>query len=368
MAASGKQGSEKTLLRRMRLLDKLPADRGPDDGLTIAQLTDYLNANGYACTRRTVERDLQAMHDAGTRPEEVAEWRDLGVHLACHATANGTKRWSHAATSKAVLLKALGSDDALLLSLLEQEMKYFLPASVYASLGRYLEPTRRVLSLPSNQRASTFHTKFRVIADASLQGPPAPDIAHLHEINEALLRQEQLDMAYCSSQDRQVKDYRLHPVGLVKQGLFHWLLAVKHDKALGERSAASVQTFRVNRIVTVSRRQQESVARGLPTLDAALENGALQFFDTGKIALRLRFAPGRSGDELCENYREAPLSQDQQIAPGPDGAWELRATVHYSRQLVWMLQGQANLLRVEEPASVKAEIDRFLETAVTFQA
>jgi hypothetical protein len=361
MTPRGKQGSEKTLLRRITLLDRLPVNRGPATGLTVGELTEYLNANGYKCGRRTVERDLKAFID------DEAAWRAIGVHLLCNQQGESAAVWSHTATSKAVLLKALTNDDALLLSLLEQELKYFLPASAYSVLSQYLQSSDRVLSLPGNQRQSDFRERIRVIPDASLLRPPGPNIEHLQEINEALLRQEQIEMEYWSSAEKIQKQYRLHPVGLVKQGLFFWLLAVKDEKALGHNPGASVQSFRVNRIVSVARRQQETVASGLPTLTAALDGGALHFFETGMIKLRLRFAAGAAGTELCNNYREAPLSQDQEISSSGNETSELKATVRYSRQLVWMLQGQANLLRVIEPVGLKDEITRFLSIAVAFQ-
>jgi len=173
-------------------------------------------------------------------------------------------------------------------------------------------------------------------------------------------------MQYWSSSAKIEKRYRLHPIGLVKQGLFYWLVAVKDETAHG--SAPTVQTFKLNRINAIARRQQETVAAGLPTLAAALDGGGVQFFPGAMISLRARFAPGRSGTELCENYREAPLSKDQQIFVDDDGQLQLRATVRESHQLLWMLQGQANLMRILEPTTLKEKIDRYLSTAVAFQA
>jgi predicted DNA-binding transcriptional regulator YafY len=359
MTKIGKQSTEKTLLRRFALLDRLPVNSGTADGLSVAELTHYLNVSGYACAKRTVERDLKAMHEINR-----VEWRALGVHLESQAHVDGAARWRHAASSKAVLLKALTGDDALLLSLLEQELKYFLPASVAASLSQYLEATRRVLALPGNQGASLFHERFRVIADPVLV-PPEPDVRHLQEINEALLRQEQLNVQYWSSAEKIQKPYRLHPIGLVKQGMFYWLVAAKHETAL--RDIPVVQTFKLNRVVSVVRRRQETVARGLPTLAAALDEGRALFFPGPMLDLRIRFAPGKSGTELCEKYRETPLSADQCISVSEDGQLELHATVRDSLQLVWMLQGQSSLMRVVAPLALKEKIDNFLAKAVAFQ-
>ena len=185
---------------------------------------------------------------------------------------------------------------------------------------------------------------------------------HLQEINEALLHGEQVDLGYRSVRSSGETGYRLHPVGLVKQGLFFYLLAVK-DENTHKRAPGPGPTFRIDRIVRVARRRQEPVAKGLPSLEAALGNGQLQFFDKGQIRLKLRFAPNAEGEALCERYRETPMAADQRIVVRRDGGMELQATVMYSLQLVRMLQAEAHRSYVVEPGELKREIAQFVRAA-----
>lgn len=358
MTGKGKQASEQTLERRIALLDRLPVGHTGAHGRTVTELTGYLNASGFSCGRRTVERDLEAIDAVGS------VWRMIGVDLQQGLDEQDGRlvRWSHTANSKALLFRTLSNEDALLLSLVEQELKFFMPASAYASLMQYLKVSNRVLSMHANQQQARFRDRVRVMADGPALRPPELNMPHLQEINEALLHGEQVDLRYRTARSSGVTAYRLHPVGLVKQGLFFYLLAVK-DENTRKRLPGPVQTFRIDRIVDVARRRQEPVARGLPSLEAALGNGQLQFFDKGEIMLKLRFAPNAEGQALCERYRETPMAADQRVVARHDGSAELQATVMYSLQLVRMLQAEAHRSYVVAPKELKDEIAEFVRAA-----
>jgi predicted DNA-binding transcriptional regulator YafY len=360
MHQKGKQASEQTLARRIALLDRLPVGATPAAGRTVSELTDFLNASGYACGRRTVERDLEAIDAIGS------VWRMIGVDLQQGLDEEDGRlpRWSHTANSKALLFRTLSNEDALLLSLVEQELKFFMPASAYGSLMQYLKVSNRVLQ--ANQPQARFRDRVRVIADGPALRPPELNMPHLQEINEALLHGEQVALSYRAARSSEVTAYRLHPVGLVKQGLFFYLLAVK-DENTHKRAPGPVQTFRIDRIRQVERLRQEPVARALPSLEAALGNGQLQFFDKGPVMLRLRFANNEQGHALCDSYRETPMAADQKIVTRRDGSAELTATVMYSLQLVRMLQAEAHRLVVLAPEPLREEIREFVQAAAQLQ-
>jgi predicted DNA-binding transcriptional regulator YafY len=355
----GKQASEQTLARRIALLDRLPVGLLPSSGRTVTELTGYLNESGFACGRRTVERDLEAIDEVGS------VWRGIGVDLQQGRDEADSRlvRWSHTANSKALLFRTLSNEEALLLSLVEQELKFFMPASAYESLMHYLKVSNRVLSMHGNQREAQFRDRVRVIADGPALRPPELNMPHLHEINEALLHGEQVDLDYRGARSSGETTYRLHPVGLVKQGLFFYLLAVKDSNVQAKTVPGPVQTFRVDRIRRVARRRQDAVARRLPGLDTALDDGQLRFFDKGPIALRLRFSRDANGEALCDRYRETPMAEDQRVVDLADGRFELRATVMYSLQLVQMLRAEAHCSQVVEPAALREELGEFLKAA-----
>jgi predicted DNA-binding transcriptional regulator YafY len=361
---NGKQSAELTLVRRMLIIDKLPGGEQTESGMTIRELLSSLVVDGMTCGIRTVERDLEAIDEVGSA------WRRLGVDLQKTRREGLSGRavcWRHAPNSKGIFLRAMSDEQALMLTLVEQELRHFMPPSAYDLIRGYVAAADRRLANPSNARQAHFRDLIRVIAEGPEVGAPQTDAAHLGEINEALLRGEQLDMRYWSSKDKQEKPYRLHPIGLVKQGRFFWLLAVKHEKTRHANLLDSVQTFRADRIRQIARRRQEVVDKRIPTLDESLESGNLAFFPAGMIDLRLRFVKSRSGEELCENFRDTPLDLAQRIIEIPNAGMELHATVRYTRQLVWTLQRVAHLVRVEEPAELRNEIIAFTRGAAHLQ-
>lgn len=354
--STGKQASEQTLARRIALLDHLPVGASAAAGRSVTELTAALNAAGFACGRRTIERDLEAISAPGT------VWRQIGVDLQQGPDADDARlpRWRHSPASKALLFRTLSNEDALLLSLVEQELRFFMPAAAYQSLLHHLKVSDRVLSMHAGQRR--FRERVRVIADGPALRPPELNMPALQEINDALLHGEQLALHYRPARSRVDTAYRLHPVGLVKQGLFFYLLAVKHDNTR-QAMPGPVQTFRIDRARAVRRLHHEPVARALPSLDTALGNGQLQFFDKGPVALRLRFPATPDAQALCDSYRETPMAADQRISMRRDGSSELQATVMYSLQLVRMLQAEAHRSLVLAPPALRDEIARFVQAA-----
>ena len=364
MATRGKQGNEQVLARRIALLDRLPIARQLDDGMSITALTGFLNGAGYPCDRRTIERDLAAIVKQGS------EWRQIGVHITCADSPIDArcKLYSHEPDSKAIVFTVLPPEEAMLLGLLEQEMKAFLPGSSHAVLARLSALSARVLAKPGNQQLAGFRERVRSVPEGPLERGPAIDADHLKTVAEALLHGVQIDVLYWPAKDKVEKQYRLHPVGLVKQGLFFWLLAVKEENAHRVELEKSVQSFRIDRMRSASLREQEVVVKALPTLAAALEAGALKFFSDGMVRLRLQFADCPAGHELCNNFRDTPLGSDQTITIVPGGVTELVATVRDSLKLVWMLQGQASLVRVIEPVSIRDAVVRFVFAASALYA
>lgn len=362
--AKGKQGMEHTLARRMLIVHRLPGGDKSDAGMTVREILAYLALDGIECGKRTVERDMVAIN------EHPSVWRRFGVELR-HASREGLAGrevgWSHAPNSKGVFLRAMTNEQALMLSLVEQELKHFLPPSAYQLIRSFFTVAEGVLTQPSNARQARFKERVRVIAEGPEVDGPEANVVHLEEINEALLRGEQLDLRYWSSKDKRDNPYRLHAIGLVKQGRFFWLLAVKHENTRYENLLDYVQMFRVDRIRQIARRSLEAVDGHVPTLDEALESGKLSFFPAGMIDLRLHFVSSRAGLELCENYRDTPLDLDQTIVAVRGGGMELQASVRYTRQLVWSLQRVAHLVRVEEPPQLRDEIIAFTQGAAELQ-
>lgn len=349
-SATGKTSVEQTLRRRLALVALLPDGGRP--GIGVSALTRRLNEEGYKCVRRTVERDLVEIAEEGNA------WRDAGIDIVGSPNPSNAqgKLWSHRTPARPLMLRLPSSEDALLVGLLAQELHAFVPASALQALTAYEQSAARLRHWPGREEHVRYQQKIRILPDGPTMLPPPLDGGHLREINEALLRDEQVDLRYAAASHEAEGAYRLHPIGMVKKGRFFWLVAAKEEAG---RLHEAPRTFRIDRVRRVTRRVNEPVARGLPVLQEVLDSGALEFFPAGSVELVLRSRPGRSGDQLMVNYTETPLGADQRIVALPEGGHELRATVRYTRELVWMLQAQAHLLQVVAPGGLRHELQRF---------
>jgi hypothetical protein len=349
----GKKHAEQTLRRRLALAAMLPD--GGQAGIGVTALTRKLNTEGYQCVRRTVERDLA----------EIAEgsvWREVGIDIVSSPDPSNAQAslWTHRTPARPLMLRLPAGEDALLVGLLAQELHAFIPASAVQALSYYQQSTGRLRHWPGREGHVLYQQKIRNLPDGPTMSPPPLDAIHLRDVNEALLRNEQISLRYAAASRTGEGTYRLHPIGMVKKGKFFWLVAAKYEQG---RVVKAPRTFRMDRVRRVERHVNEPVARDLPTLQEVLDSGALEFFPSGIVKLVLRSRPGRSGDQLMVNYTETPLSKDQQIVELHEGGQELRATVPYTRELVWMLQSQAHLLRVVAPESLLEELRGFAAEA-----
>lgn len=355
---AGKNGAENTLRRRLALLTLLPY--GDQPGVCARVLTEKLNRERYGCSKRTVERDLDEI--SGNKA-----WSDVGIEVerAISPSEPNTYLWRHKGPRKPLLLRLPSGEDALLVALMAQELQPFLPRSASSVLSAYQPASDGVLRLPGHTGHGRYHTKVRSLADGPLMHPPEIDNDHVREINEALLRDEQIMLRYRAASRGVENDYRLHPVGMVKKGLFIWLIAFKEE---ANRLAEGARTFRLDRVVSARRRHNEPVARKLPDLETVLESGVLAYFPKDLVRLSLRSRPSRAGDELINNYRDTPLSRDQRITELAGGGFLLEAQVRDTHELLWMLQGQAHLLEVLEPPALRHKVQRFVTMAAEHYA
>ena len=349
-SGGGKARVEQTLRRRLALVALLPDSGRP--GIGASALARRLNEEGYRCVVRTVERDLAEIAAEGNA------WRDAGIDIVGNpnpANASG-KLWSHRTPARPLMLRLPSSEDALLVNLLAQELHMLVPASAQRTLAAYEQSAARVGHWPGRDEYARYRQKIRILAEGPTMSPPPLDGAHLREINEALLRDDQVDVRYAAASRAGEASYRLHPIGMVKKGRFFWLVAAKEEDG---RLVDGPRTFRMDRVRHVARRVNQPVARGLPVLQDVLAGGVLEFFPAGTVALVLRSRPGKAGNQLIANYIDTPLGADQRIAARPEGGHELRATVTYTRELVWMLQAQAHLLQVVAPPDLREELRQF---------
>lgn len=261
--AGGKPHGEQIYKRRLALLSLLQGEH--QDGLSTGILAERLAGNGYPCSKRSVERDLAAI-----QAEEV--WRKSGIEIVSRPAPYDRRvpLWTHKGAKKLTLLHSPSSEDAMLIDLMAQELQAFLPGSALDVLSSYTPASEGVLGMPVHAAHARYRNKIRTLAEGPLAIPPTVDAGHLRTVNDALLREEQLDMHYYAGNRHADTQYRLHPIGIVKKGLFFWLIAFKEEAG---KPLHAIRIFRMDRVRSVLRRENEPVSGRLPTLQHVLDTG-----------------------------------------------------------------------------------------------
>lgn len=346
----GKRPAEHTLRRRLTLLSLLPDPGHP--GMSVKNLASKLEADGYPCSIRTVERDLAEMTD------QAGVWQATGITLRPYPDPSDPRvqLWTHQTPRKPFMLQPRASEDALLSALLARELQALLPPSTAPASTPHQRAAARIWSRPSEDAYARYQEKISILADGPERPAPLLDVGKLREMCDALLREEQIDVCYLAETLNVEESYRLHPIGLVRKGRFIWLIAAKEGAG---RVLSEPSTFRIDRVRTLRRRANEPAASTLPTLQEVLDRGIPNFFPARTVALVLRSRPGSAGDALMSEYAHSPISEDQRIVALPGSGQELSATVRYTRELVSMLQSQAHLAQVLAPACLRQELTHF---------
>ena len=319
--------------RLLEILKKLPA-RGA--GISARELTEWLHDEGFEVSKRTVERDLNA----------------LAAHFQVIYNDRSTPygwRWMDDAVAD---LPALTLADALSLRLVEEQLAPLLPAALLASLQpRFRQARRKLDSLAGQHPGSRWPDKVRSVAPALPLQPPRFADGVLETVQEALLFDRQLEVSYRRPGEDEPLALTLHPLALVQRGPVTYLVATAF-------TYTDVRLYAVHRIAEARCLDAPSHRPEGFSLDDYIARGGLQFGDGAMLTLEARVAPW-----LAEILTETPLAEDQQLVPAGED-FRLTATVADSWQLRWWILSQGSGLTVLKPDILKREINHEIETTL----
>lgn len=322
MADNSKQD---VIARQWEMLKLLPA-RGT--GSSAGQLTQALIDLGYAVDKRTVERDLRKL--TTLFPIVVDERsKPYGWRWADHARVD---------------MPGVDVGEALSLALIEQYLKPALPANMVRVLtNRFRQAADKLAALGPSNRSSRWLRKIKVVAPALHLLPPTIPDGVLEAVQEALLEDEQIEVAYRSADDEMHKTLPLHPLGIVLRGQTTYLVATAFDYS-DPRLLALHRMKSVERLGIPARRP-----RGFD-LDAYVDSGAMEFGDGTPIQLVAMVSCS-----LARHLAETPLARDMTLLAVGD-EFKVTATVRHTWQLHWWILSQADDIEILKPAALRREI------------
>ena len=176
----------------------------------------------------------------------------------------------------------------------------------------------------------------------------APELKHdiLMLVHEALLNEKQLQVTYLATMraDAKLKEYRLHPQGLLQRGPVTYLAAMTNDYE-------EVYLYALHRMQSAQVLEQD--CRHSPAFNLADFAEKKGHFGSA-VAIHFK---ARICDHLALMLEETRLSENQIISPvNESGFREITADLSHTWQLRWWILGEGDRIEVLEPEEFRQQI------------
>ena len=316
--------SHETLLRQwdmLRLIPRFPAK------ISAAVLTDRLREMGYALTKRTVERDLNAL--SASFPL-VSDTRSMPFG------------WSWQRDAAPLDVPQLTPTQALAFVLMQRHLQALLPGSVTDDLAPYFKAAhQRLADVASGGAGRRWLERVRVVPPTQPLLPPKIDATVHAAVTEGLLRDRKLAITYRNRNSARARDAVVNPLALIQRGPLLYL-------------AVTFEGYEDVRMLVLHRISRAEVSSDRPTrpagfdLDQKIGEGRFDFGAGKSIGLVALFE-----EEATIHLAESPLSRDQVLEPVSDGWVKVSATVSDTPQLFWWLLGFGGRVEVLEPKNLR---------------
>ena len=325
MPAESKLG---VMARQWQILKFLPH---AGSGMTARELTEKLVEAGHKVSKRQTERDLNEL----SKIFDI-ECNDKGIPHGWHWKANGITD-----------LTGMTINDALSLRLVEDIVKPLIPVSMLSGLeGRFRQAEKLVGELENGNAAAKWARKVRVVLPTQPLLPAHIDSKILGDIQEALMKDFQIDADYHSASEDEPSSRRLHPLGIVNRGASTYLVAKHEDE--------KPRTYALHRFTNVKITYDPCRKPKGFSLDDYIARGEFGFGSGEEIILKAWVS-----NRLAKNLSETQLSEEQVL----DGN-KLTAKVRDTEQLIWWIQSQANAMKVLSPVRLKNRIKKAAQNTV----
>lgn len=311
------------LARQWELLRLLPS-RPP--GITAGELAGRLQELGFGVSKRTVERDLVELTTL------------FGIVCNDRNTPYG---W-HWMSGEPANLPGISLTDAVSLSLIEDFVRPLLPAAMLTTLeARFRLARSKLQQLAEGNPAARWIDKVQYVPPTLALLPPQLAESVLATVQEGLLSERQIRIAYRRSSSAQSRELILHPLGIAQRGSVAYLVATAYDYA-------DVRLYALHRMQSASVLDEPIRKPADFSLDRYIADGKLHF-GTGE-AIRLR---ARVNGYLASILEETPLAADQTIADEPPEKFIVEASLKDSWQLRWWLLSHGASIEIISPPELR---------------
>jgi predicted DNA-binding transcriptional regulator YafY len=322
--------------RQWEMLRLIPPHDHP--GKSAPELVATLENLGYPVTRRTVERDLEALRQA--------------LPLEPDVTARPVRwRWRK---SRGLDIPGMEAAEAMALFMMRDAMGAHLPGCFLDALqSRFAEANRtlQTVASPGARVRGKWSDKVRVLPSHIVLKAPRINARLLQVLQRALLSEVALEAQYQSLQDEAPRSRVLYPRALILRGSSLYLIA-------DPKGGTGPKHYAVHRFTQLRPRELEPFFKTRFDLDHFLADGVNQFGDGRPIRLKaIVSAP------LARILRDTPLSDDMTLTPKA-AEFTMTATVRDTWALHSWLLGHGENVCVLQPAALRDQLATRLAAAV----
>lgn len=322
-----------TLLRLFALLRLIPVE---PQRIATSTLFEKLRDKGFSVTLRSIQRDLNRL--------------SIPFSLQCN-DSQIPFRWSF--TRDAPLkLEDMDASTALALYLSESHLNALLPQTVLDQLGPQFRRARNFLGSVGHNGFADWARRVRAIPNGKVLLPAAISPEVWAQVSAVLLERKQLQISYQSRSKGELKQFRLHPAGLVARHAISYLLA-------SVDGYNDVRQFALHRIQQVQMLDEPTAMHADFNVDQYIASGIFSYRQAEpQVELLADVHP-----QIALLLSETPLSLEQSLSEIPGHTWKrLRAQVPLDRETLWWIFGLNDNIRVRAPQVWVAEISQRLTT------
>lgn len=271
--------------------------------ITTDQLLQTLEEQGHRVEMRTLQRILKSLLDC----------EDLNVECNKKSKPYGYRR---SIPDSDLGVTKLRPQEALLLRLAEEHLKYQLPSPIMKTLKPLFESARLVLNESgSTQGHSTWLQKVAFVPDSIALMPPKILPRIFDAVSEALYRGCKLDVEYRNA-DGAAKKHTVSPLGLIQQEHRLYLICKfdNHD---------NIRHLALHRIKNAVGLEFPAERPKNFKLKDYLENRHANYSNGRKVRFIVEFT-NLTTHAILE---ETPFNRTQTMTALGDGAWRLEAVM-----------------------------------------
>ena len=323
-----------TILRQWQMLRHIP--RYPYK-ITARVLKEKLSVDGFVISKRTIERDLIQLSLSFPLYQDDRD-KQYG--------------WSWQKDAPSFDLPGLGNNEALTMVMVEQYLSELLPSSTVDVLKPYFIAAHKQLN--SNLKSTNIKSwlnKVRTVQPNQTLISPKVNLEIQKVITDGLLFDKQLKIKY-RNRDGEIKEYRIHLLGLVQRGGVIYLNVRIND-------FEDIRMLVMHRIESAELLDEATQYPKAYDLDKEVSKGSFDFGNGEIITLKAKFS-----SEAGKHLLETPLSNDQSLVVLNDGGFSLTATLASTPQLNWWLLALGCGVEVLEPLELRTHIYSVLKKAV----